>query len=59
MDAEHGDRIALLEGGNVPYILRPKIGKENEYELIDDAYVHGIMDGEAWKVDDLVDVVLV
>jgi hypothetical protein len=59
MDAELGDRIALLEGGNVPYILRPKIGKETEYELIGDAYVHGIMDGQAWKVDDLVNIILV
>jgi len=59
MDAELGDRIALLEGGSVPYILRPKIGKETEYELIGDAYVHGIMDGQAWKIDDLVNIILV
>ncbi|KAN0106852.1 HET domain containing protein [Hyaloscypha variabilis] len=59
MDAENGDRIALLEGGSVPYILRPVSGDGTEYEFIGDAYVHGIMDGEAWKVDDLVDIVLV
>lgn len=59
MDAELGDRIALLEGGSVPYILRPKRGKETEYELIGDAYVHGIMDGQAWNGDDLVSINLV
>ncbi|KAF8854517.1 HET-domain-containing protein [Acephala macrosclerotiorum] len=59
MDAEVGDRIALLEGGSVPYILRPKVGRGNEWELIGDAYVHGIMDGEVWKPDQLVDIVLV
>lgn len=59
MDAEVGDRIALLEGGNVPYILRQKPGQENEWLIIGDAYVHGIMDGEGWNRDQLVDIVLV
>jgi hypothetical protein len=59
MHAEVGDRIALLEGGDVPYILRPKLGEENEWEIIGDAYVHGIMDGEGWKPDELVDIILV
>jgi hypothetical protein len=59
MQAEVGDRIALLKGGNVPYILRPKLGEENEWEIIGDAYVHGIMDGEGWKPDELVDIILV
>lgn len=60
MDAEVGDRIALLEGGRMPYILRPKVGREeNEWEIIGDAYVHGIMDGEAWKPNQLIDIVLV
>jgi hypothetical protein len=59
MNAEVGDRIALLEGGNVPYILRPKLFGENEWEIIGDAYVHGIMDGECWKPDQLVEIILV
>jgi hypothetical protein len=45
--AENGDRIALFKDGNVPYILRPIIGEETEYDLIGDAYVHGIMDEQA------------
>lgn len=59
MDAQVGDRIALLEGGKVPYILRLKDGGENEWEILGDAYVHGMMDGEAWKPEELVDIVLV
>lgn len=59
MDAEVEDRIAFLEGSNVLYILRPKIGKETEYELIGNAYAHGIMDGEAWKPDQLANITLV
>ena len=59
MDAELGDIIALLEGGPVPYILRPRIGEEAGcYELIGDAYIHGLMDGEGWKSDLLQEIVL-
>jgi hypothetical protein len=59
MDAKPGDIIALLEGGPVPYILRPMIGKEAGcYELIGDAYVHGLMDGEGWQPDLLQEIVL-
>jgi hypothetical protein len=53
-----GDRIALFEGGKVPYILRLRIGKEYEHELIGEAYVHGIIGGEAWNPDDLADIIL-
>ncbi|KAH9218706.1 heterokaryon incompatibility protein-domain-containing protein [Leptodontidium sp. 2 PMI_412] len=60
IDAEIGDIIALLEGGRVPYILRPKTGVDKgRYELIGDAYVHGIMDGEGWSPDLLQEIVLV
>lgn len=38
-----GDIAVILYGCNVPLILRP-IG--SRFELIGDAYVHGIMDGE-------------
>jgi hypothetical protein len=59
MDAEAGDTIALLEGGPVPYILRPMIGEEAGcYELIGDAYVHGLMDGEGWEPDLLQEIIL-
>ncbi|KAH7400203.1 hypothetical protein BKA64DRAFT_477296 [Cadophora sp. MPI-SDFR-AT-0126] len=38
-----GDVVAMLFGGNVPYILRPV---DNHYILVGECYVHGIMNGE-------------
>jgi hypothetical protein len=42
--SEVGDKIFVLYGGQVPFILRPK---GEFYELIGECYIHGIMDGEA------------
>lgn len=47
LTAEHvesGDVVAILLGGQLPFVLR-KV--EGHYILIGEAYVHGIMDGEA------------
>jgi hypothetical protein len=64
---EVGDAVWLLQGANIPYILRG-IGKlaGNEatgsaWEVVGDAYVHGVMQGEVWKdvKDQLVDIELV
>ncbi|KAK5122281.1 hypothetical protein LTR85_004192 [Meristemomyces frigidus] len=41
-----GDVVCVLYGGNVPYILR-KVGNQGHYKFIGDAYVPGIMHGEA------------
>ncbi|KAF2629377.1 hypothetical protein BU25DRAFT_389536 [Macroventuria anomochaeta] len=45
-----GDQVWVFNGGNVPFVMR-KIKKEAEdcpqLALVGDAYVHGIMDGEA------------
>ena len=43
---QEGDIISVLAGGRVPFVLRKVEGQEN-YQLVGDAYVHGIMDGEA------------
>ncbi|KKY31310.1 putative heterokaryon incompatibility protein [Diaporthe ampelina] len=46
-----GDLIASVQGAKVPLVLRPKgefQGKKT-YELVGAAYVHGFMDGEAFK----------
>lgn len=47
-----GDRVAVLLGAQVPFLLRevqPGIGGEGhaDFALVGEAYVHGIMDGEA------------
>ncbi|KAH7369985.1 hypothetical protein BKA65DRAFT_487486, partial [Rhexocercosporidium sp. MPI-PUGE-AT-0058] len=41
-----GDRVFTLIGGDVPFAIRP-VGEE--FELVGEAYVHGIMDGELWS----------
>ncbi|KAE9362593.1 HET-domain-containing protein [Stipitochalara longipes BDJ] len=56
--AEPGDRIAVLFGGKVPYILRQnKTGNSTTWTFIGDSYVHGIMDGEVIKKLDAGEVV--
>ncbi|CAI4220182.1 unnamed protein product [Parascedosporium putredinis] len=46
-DAQPGDRLALLAGSAVPIVLRPKDhGSETCWEIVGDAYVHGVMHGE-------------
>ncbi|KAK3319110.1 heterokaryon incompatibility protein-domain-containing protein [Apodospora peruviana] len=43
---EVGDEVFLLQGSNVPLILRRKSG--DAWRFVGDAYVHGYMNGEAW-----------
>ncbi|KAI9147150.1 HET-domain-containing protein [Paramyrothecium foliicola] len=51
--ANVGDIVAVLAGGDVPYILRLSQGQGADdavydcYKVVGDAYIHGIMDGEA------------
>ena len=39
-----GDCVCVLLGGDVPFVMRPK---GVEWQFLAEAYVHGIMDGEA------------
>ena len=49
-EAQVGDEIFVLAGSSVPFILRPEDG---HHLVIGEAYVHGLMDGEASRrVDD-------
>ena len=55
--SEPGDVVVAVLGGSVPFVLRPTgagRGRRREYTFIGDAYVHGVMDGEAfdWIKDD-------
>ncbi|KAF8849154.1 hypothetical protein BDZ45DRAFT_244837 [Acephala macrosclerotiorum] len=43
------DKIALLSGGPLPFVLRPH---GEHYQIFGACYVHGIMDGEAWTEDE-------
>ena len=46
--AKPGDCICIFFGGQVPYVVRPN-GKE--YEFLGEAYIHGIMNGEALSME--------
>ncbi|KAH7270902.1 heterokaryon incompatibility protein-domain-containing protein [Fusarium solani] len=48
-DIQVGDAICILAGGNMPFVLRQVEGHGGgvAYQYIGQAYVHGIMDGEA------------
>lgn len=43
------DVIAVLYGGRVPYVLRAK--NDEEYYLIGECFVQGLMNGEAFRTD--------
>jgi hypothetical protein len=45
MTLEVGDIVCVLLGGNLPFILRRQ--GNDEYRLVGESYVHGLMDGEA------------
>ncbi|KAF4632192.1 hypothetical protein G7Y89_g5939 [Cudoniella acicularis] len=46
-----GDQICILYNGLTPFILRPRPTTELKYRLVGDAYIHGLMHGEAFDAD--------
>lgn len=51
-NAKYGDQVWVLYGGQVPFILRKTekdsiVEKTHKLKLVGNAYVHGIMDGQA------------
>ncbi|TXC02619.1 hypothetical protein FocTR4_00014850 [Fusarium oxysporum f. sp. cubense] len=42
-----GDSVCILFGGDTPYIVCPRSSTSDEGLFLGNAYVHGIMDGEA------------
>jgi hypothetical protein len=46
--AEEGDYIVLVQGARIPLVVR---SREGMWELVGDAYVHGVMGGELWNED--------
>ncbi|KAF3067226.1 hypothetical protein GL218_08486 [Daldinia childiae] len=49
-NCREGDKVALLAGSNVPFVVR-EVGRDR-YQLVAPAYIHGIMYGESWPVDE-------
>lgn len=59
-----GDTIAVPRGAPLPLLVRPTLGighKIQEYRMLCDTFVHGIMDGQSWIDGQLVtsDILLV
>ncbi|GJD03254.1 HET domain-containing protein [Colletotrichum higginsianum] len=46
-----GDKVVVFLGGKTPYIVRDSTGAAGYCELVGEAYVHGIMFGEAMTDD--------
>lgn len=44
--SKEGDIVTILYGGDLYFVLRPK---GDLYELIGDAYVHGVIKGELFE----------
>jgi hypothetical protein len=53
-DVQDGDLICIIFGCSVPVVLRKIVSDEmtgeHHYELVGDCYVHGMMDGEAFTM---------
>lgn len=50
--AKPGDKLAVLDGGKVPVVLRVVGGAESRFNFITTAYVHGFIDGQAYDMMD-------
>ncbi|CAK46256.1 hypothetical protein M747DRAFT_317364 [Aspergillus niger ATCC 13496] len=48
--AKAGDSLALISGGKVPFCLRHEL---EDYQVVGEAYIHGVMHGEAFKPEDV------
>lgn len=46
---KEGDELVILSGGRVPFVVRAEGGN---YKLVGAAFVHGMMDGEAFEMED-------
>ncbi len=55
-ETQAGDRLAIFLGAQVPYILRRNTGG-NTFRLVGEAYVHGLMDGEAMKDSPTIEII--
>jgi len=48
LDTRHDDRLFVLMGANVPFVLRPlENGSKDNLELVGQVYLHGCMHGKA------------
>jgi Heterokaryon incompatibility protein (HET) len=60
-DTRKSDSIVLAKGGRVPLVIRPSEIENcaiKSWTLVGECYVHGIMDGEAFREEDCIEVLL-
>ncbi|KAJ4303168.1 hypothetical protein N0V90_002061 [Kalmusia sp. IMI 367209] len=56
VDTQIGDEVWVFKGGNVPFVVRPRIGKgEHGYSFVGQCFVQGIMRGEIASWEGLVE----
>lgn len=48
--AKIGDIVCVIFGGDVPVLLRPD---GDGFILVSESYIHGLMEGEAMKLEDI------
>ncbi|KAI0449282.1 heterokaryon incompatibility protein-domain-containing protein [Xylaria acuta] len=55
-----GDLVILCKGGKKPLIVRASYNEPNQkrFTLVGDAYLHGIMEGEAWNEQNCYPIIL-
>jgi hypothetical protein len=51
-NSKENDRVALLAGSDVPFLLREVDDGQDRYRVVAPAYIHGVMDGELWPYND-------
>jgi Heterokaryon incompatibility protein (HET) len=57
-EAEPGDLVFILLGAGVPYILRQH-SQDEKLQIVGEAYVHGIMDGEAMEGNQVIETLAI
>jgi hypothetical protein len=57
-ETELGDLVFILLGAGVPYILR-RHSQDGKLRLIGEAYVHGVMDGEAMERNPVIETIAI
>ncbi|KAF2491403.1 HET-domain-containing protein [Lophium mytilinum] len=53
VNAAFGDSVALCKGGRVPLVLRKQ---DSHWRLMGESYIHGLMDGVAFREDACFDI---
>jgi Heterokaryon incompatibility protein (HET) len=46
------DEVFMFQGSDLPFVLRPFPTLPGYYRFVGGCYVHGLMEGEAWKLED-------